>query len=683
MDTLTASTTTLAKSLALAALLVFIGVDGSAAQDVSRHPLDPLNAEEIETVHAVLVDEGKVEPERVESHEVAYGMIHLNEPHKRVVTSWKQGEPLNREAFASIYDHPNNKIYEAIIDLENETLLSYEHVPGKQPVGTFERDSTITAIAKSDPRIKQALENRGVPIDSVEFGGNEAADMAINTKGNREIIASASYKDARVPISGLYAHIDLTDREVLHVTEGEGYSERPDFYYFDEDNLESTLPPKKPVIIDQPNGTNYRIIGHQVQTDNWKFRYGIHNREGLVVYDVQYFDPFQERWRDILYRGSVVEMIVSYGSPEIDEASNNYFDQGEFRFFQEKNRPLNAGADAPENATYIDAVVHDDMANPVRIDSAVAVYEKYGGALWRHGTTGRRATDLAIKYYIKAGNYDYGFEWVFKEDGSIKVNNELQGIVHIHTVDREDDRSFPEDEHYNGSPYGITVHPHVQGNNHQHWHVWRLDMDVDGVENTVMEKNNIAVPPGPQNPYRNAVVAETEIFKKELEAQRAQHAPSSRRWMVMNNNTESGDYGHQPAYVLKPKKGTVPLAREGSSLSNRAQVLWKHLWVTPYNPSEMYPAGMYPASNQQFAGLPEWTKENRDIENEDVVLWYVMGKSHIVRPEDWPIMNHAGMSFKLEPWGFFKKNPAWGKPPVHEDILESMDGAILQSSAKE
>lgn len=663
-------------SLSVILIAVTLTVNEGFAQDdsqIHKHPLDPLNAEEISTVRTVLEEAGKVDSERIENHEVAFGMIFLKEPHKKEVLAYEEGDPYTREAFASVYDYPENRLYEAIIDLNEKELVSYKLIPGKQPVGTFEMDSIATEIAKADPRIQQALEKRGVDIDKVRFGGNSAADMSVNTKGNREEIVSASYKGSRVGIRGLYAHVDLTDRKVLKVVdEGSGFSEKSDLKYFDPDSLEPTLEPLNPVIIDQPYGMNYTIRGHQVETPYWKFRYGIHNREGLVIYDVQYFDPFQEKWRYIMYRGSIAEMVVNYGSPEIDEASNNYFDQGEFRFFQEKNRPLNAGADAPENATYIDAIVHDDMSNPVKIDSAVAIFEGYGGALWRHGKVGRRATDLSIKYYIKAGNYDYGFEWIFKEDGTIQVNNELQGIVHIHSVDRKDDRSFPEDEHYNGSPYGIMVHPNVEANNHQHWHVWRLDLDVDGLNNTVQEINNIAVPPGPKNPYRNAVVAEKEVFETEHEAMRDSYAPSSRRWMVLNDDKEGGKYGHNPSYVLNPKKGTVPLALEGSSLSNRAQVLWHHFWVTPYRQDEIYPAGMYPPSDQQFSGLPQWTKGNRNIKDKDVVLWYVMGKSHIVRPEDWPIMNHASMSFKLTPWAFFESNPVWGKPPVHEKVLESM-----------
>ncbi|MEQ8880461.1 MAG: hypothetical protein RLQ12_12550, partial [Cyclobacteriaceae bacterium] len=501
--------------------------------------------------------------------------------------------------------------------------------------------------------------------------------------GHREKIISPYYKNKKyrhTPVGGLFAHVDLTNRKVLKIIdEGKGYSKPVDPGYFDEDNLDVWLEPLNPVIITQPEGTNYTLEGNQVTTPYWKFRYGIHNREGLIIYDVKYFDPFQKKWRGIMYRGSMAEMVVSYGSPDLLNATNNYFDQGEFRFFQEKNRPLNIGADAPENATYIDAVVHDDEGNPVKIDNAVAIYESYGGALWRHGKVGRRATDLAIKYYIKAGNYDYGFTWIFKEDGSIQVDNELQGIVHIRSVEREDDREFPEDENYLGSPYGVTVHPHVEANNHQHWHVWRLDMDIDGQENMVAEINNVSVPAGKSNPYRNAVVGMPTILETEQDAMRDQYAPSSRRWKVMNPSLEN-KWGHKPGYVLMPKQGTVPLALEGSSLSNRAKVLWHHFWVTPYEKDEIYPAGMYPPSDQKWEGLPDWTSKNRDIKNKDVVLWYVMGKSHVVRAEDWPIMNQASMSFKLVPFGFFDSNPVYGKPPVNQKILGSNE--LLPTSTK-
>ena len=60
--------------------------------------------------------------------------------------------------------------------------------------------------------------------------------------------------------------------------------------------------------------------------------------------------------------------------------------------------------------------------------------------------------------------------------------------------------------------------------------------------------------------------------------------------------------------------------------------------------------------------MPKWTRANRSLEDEDVVLWYTMGVTHIPRLEEWPVMpvHHAG--FKLMPCGFFASNPALDVP---------------------
>jgi primary-amine oxidase len=51
----------------------------------------------------------------------------------------------------------------------------------------------------------------------------------------------------------------------------------------------------------------------------------------------------------------------------------------------------------------------------------------------------------------------------------------------------------------------------------------------------------------------------------------------------------------------------------------------------------------------------------------DVVLWYTMGTTHMVRAEDWPIMPVHQMSFKLKPWNFFDRNPALDIPPDSQE----------------
>ena len=42
----------------------------------------------------------------------------------------------------------------------------------------------------------------------------------------------------------------------------------------------------------------------------------------------------------------------------------------------------------------------------------------------------------------------------------------------------------------------------------------------------------------------------------------------------------------------------------------------------------------------------------------DPVLWHCFGLTHIVRPEDFPVMPVESAGFTLKPVGFFRGNPA-------------------------
>jgi primary-amine oxidase len=66
-----------------------------------------------------------------------------------------------------------------------------------------------------------------------------------------------------------------------------------------------------------------------------------------------------------------------------------------------------------------------------------------------------------------------------------------------------------------------------------------------------------------------------------------------------------------------------------------------HLWVTPYSNSEYFPSGDYPNQSDGISGGPgigQWVEKNRNIVNDDVVVWWTFGITHVVRLEDFPVM---------------------------------------------
>jgi len=76
----------------------------------------------------------------------------------------------------------------------------------------------------------------------------------------------------------------------------------------------------------------------------------------------------------------------------------------------------------------------------------------------------------------------------------------------------------------------------------------------------------------------------------------------------------------------------------------------------------MNSAGVYPNQSTGGDGLPQFVANDEVIENQDVVVWYTLGVTHIPRPEEWAVMPVTHVGFKLIPGGFFARNPALDVP---------------------
>jgi primary-amine oxidase len=212
-------------------------------------------------------------------------------------------------------------------------------------------------------------------------------------------------------------------------------------------------------------------------------------------------------------------------------------------------------------------------------------------------------------------------------------------------------------------PYSHLVAPNVAAPHHEHFFAFRLDMDVDGPSNRVVELNTVSMPPGPKNPYGGGFTMEESPLRTEQAAERQLNLASSRKWLV-ESTIATNSLGHPTGYLLLPGENSAPFAQPDSWVRKRAGFLNAHLWVTPYNDTERYAAGDFPNQSKGGDGLPKWTAANRSVDGRDVVLWYVMGITHNPRPEDWPVMPVYEAGFKLMPLGFFSSNPAMDLPPV-------------------
>jgi primary-amine oxidase len=139
---------------------------------------------------------------------------------------------------------------------------------------------------------------------------------------------------------------------------------------------------------------------------------------------------------------------------------------------------------------------------------------------------------------------------------------------------------------------------------------------------------------------------------------------------VINPNVRNR-LGQHPGYRLAPGPHPTLLALPNSDLARRAAFATNNLWVTPFRHEERRAAGDYPFRHPGDAGLPAWTTADRPLANTDVVLWHTFGITHVVRPEDWPVMPVEYTGFTLKPAGFFERNPALDVPfPSNDHCLD-------------
>jgi primary-amine oxidase len=151
------------------------------------------------------------------------------------------------------------------------------------------------------------------------------------------------------------------------------------------------------------------------------------------------------------------------------------------------------------------------------------------------------------------------------------------------------------------------------------------------------------------------------VFAREREAVRDLNPSSHRMWAVFNPNKLSS-LGHPSSYFIQPGMNTVPFLHKKSPVRKRAGFIDHHFFATRHRETELYASGDYPVGSHRNNDLVVWTQNDEDLPNQDVVVWYTLGVTHVARPEDFPVMPAAHASVRLLPKAFWVRNPALDVP---------------------
>lgn len=635
--------------------------------DIS-HPLDPLTSEEINLVTSIVKNKSNL------GKFLLFETITLIEPPKNQVISFSLGDEIRRKAFVVALNYKEEKLYELDIDISNEKILRCDHKPGVQPAfifGDLEMDfNEWESKMKYDPLVVDALKKRGIddpdllqidPWPIANFGKKEEEGkrLAIGRCWIRKEPGDNAY--AR-PIEGLSIILDLNKNEVVEIQDFGKVPIPPNDGNYSQKYQKEFRKDLKPIEITQPEGPSFTVDRNEVKWQKWHLRVGFTNREGLVIHNVSYED--NGKIRPILYRASLSEMIVPYGDPTNDHYKKQVFDAGEVGIGKCANS-LELGCDCLGEIYYFDASLFDIRGDAKVIKNAICMHEEDYGILWKHTDTRsgevetRRSRRLVISSIVTVGNYEYGFFWYFYQDGGIEYEIKLTGIVNSAAV--------PPGIKPN---HGTLVAPQVVAHNHQHFFNVRLDMMVDGKENSVYEVDTVLDPIGDENPHGNAFSTKKTLIENEQDGARTIDPFAARYWTVVNSKKKNY-MGEPVSYKISPGENVLPFSHSDSVVNKRAGFMNKHLWVTQFNEKELYASGDYPQQHSGGDGLPKWIKSKRDVKDKDLVVWYTLGHNHIPRLEDWPVMPVAYIGFTIKPSGFFDRNPALDVPPSSDNSCQN------------
>ena len=620
-----------------------------------RHPLAPLTVDE--TTSACRIALAAVG----DGARVAY--CELVEPAKELVLGWDPGQspPVPRRARCVTYRSsvPAGDAHTTLVtvSLDDQAVTETVAVPGVQPPVMFGEYAANAGQIKADPGFQAAMARRGVTdMSQVQVDAWPASNFGLEVdRSGRRLARGVAYvldgpgsNPYARPVENLVAVLDRDTGQVVELIEGDvvPVPRDPGRYDAASQPHPRTLAPLQ---ILQPDGPGFTVSDGLLRWGPWQLRVSMHPIEGLVLHEVCYIEG--GRARPVLYRASVAEMVVPYGSTGLNHWWKNAFDAGDVGLGKSANS-LTLGCDCLGEIVYLDGVQIDDDGTVRPHHNVVCLHEEDYGILWKHTDTVtgaaevRRSRRMVASFIATVGNYEYGFFWYFYLDGTIQAEIKLTGIIQTQAV-----------EPGTRVPYANPVTPELAGPHHQHLFSFRLDTCVDGPVNSVYEVDAVPVPPGPDNPHGNAFTYRSTLLATELGAQRMAAPEHSRYWKIVNHGARNA-VGEPVAYKLIPQPGAPLLAQPEAAITGRATFATRHLWVTPARPDERHPAGDFPNQHPGGAGLPAWTAADRPVADTDVVLWHTVGTTHFCRPEDFPVMPVEYTGFTLKPMGFFDRTPA-------------------------
>ncbi|KFY17244.1 hypothetical protein V492_00805 [Pseudogymnoascus sp. VKM F-4246] len=659
-----------------------------------HHPLDQLTIAEIPVVT-------KLVRNHASPRNVKFNSITLREPPKKEYIAFRSagGPRPDRKATVIVLETGTSKVAEVIVNLTQNRVEDWKELTDSMPTLTLEDLDFTEELTRNDPRVIEACREIGITdmskifVDAWSIGHEER--WGFETRLQQGLVYYRSSES-----DNQYAHpldfsvvVDTEKKEVLSVdirrVNGERTAVSWDEHNYLPEFISETYKPErlKPINVTQPEGVSFTMNGNELSWCGFSMHVGFNYREGIVLSDIRVDDPYENRERTLFNRISIVEMVVPYGCPEPPHHKKHAFDVGEYGSGFMSNS-LKLGCDCKGAIHYLDGVMAISTGEAAVVKNAICIHEEDNGLLYKHTDfrDGRvisaRDRKLVISQIITAANYEYGFYHIFHLDGTYQLEVKLTGMLNTYPL-------HPSEE---AAPYGTEVAKRVTAHNHQHIFSLRIDSEIDGPNNTVVQCDAVAADDAvgsSGNYYGNAFYSKKTPLKTSKEGAAQYCHETSRTWDIVNPNILHPVAKKPVSYKIVSRESAPLLAKPGSVVWKRAGFARKTLWVTPYKDYELFPAGDYVPQSQGITGHPQngsivdWAERDEPIENTDIVCYLQFGLTHFPRTEDFPIMPAEPVSIMIRASNFFLKNPALWVPPTTVNADSSSKPAFSEDAKKQ
>lgn len=654
------------------------------------NPLDPLSPQEI-TFCSLLI---KAHYDKL-GQEINFNTLTAREPSKLEYLAWKEGgKPVPRVAYFIVLVKGFNGVHEGLVEISSLKILSITETQNVQPMLTVEDLARCEDIIRKDPGVIEQCVLSGVPENEMDhvycdpwaigfderWGSSRRLQQAMVYYRSNEDDSQYSHPLDFCPILdpeiGKVIYIDIPKvRKPL--------SKHPHSNFHAQGVKEKYggyRTTGKPINITQPEGVSFNVQGNVIEWSNFKLHIGFNHREGIVLSDITYND--HGNVRPIFHRMSLCEMIVPYGCPDFPHHRKHALDIGEYGAGFMTNS-LALGCDCKGLIHYLDASMPDKQGKAVTVKNAVCIHEEDDGILYKHSDfrddyatlTVVRATKLIISQIFTAANYEYCIYWTFMQDGSIRLEVKLTGILNTYVCD---------DQGSDVGPWGTIVYPNVNAHNHQHLFALRIHSRVDGDGNSAAAVDAVPLeyPTGhPENMYGNGFYAKKTTFKTVKESITNYELSTGRTWDLFNPNKSHPYLKKPPSYKLVStftppllaQPGSLPYKRACWALNTVTVFPYKDIKCTDPGKDEDYDRRVYPSGNHvcQWSGdgqigMRKWIGDGSDpIENSDIVMMHTFGITHFPAPEDFCVMPAEKIEVLLRPRNFFLENPGLDVVPSY------------------